>query len=160
MRIAARNEPGKCADAVSTVPSGKVTQVFFYRIVQAERNSEVRKRSISRSQALHALLLRRRGRCCCGYVYLHGLKVEVNGVPLTVFHLVQHGVEAEFIPSFQEFLQPEGGFLLFTETAFFTETFHFPVSVAKSCTDGFCVRCVKIVHQRALYGFLLRGCLF
>ncbi len=61
----------------------------------------------------------------------------MNRVPLTVFHLVQHGVEAEFIPSFQKFLQPEGGFLLFTETAFFTETFHFPVSVAKSCTDGF-----------------------
>ena len=34
MRIAARNEPGKCADAVSTVPAGKVTQVFFYRIVK------------------------------------------------------------------------------------------------------------------------------
>lgn len=84
----------------------------------------------------------------------------MNRVPLTVFHLVQHGVEAEFIPSFQEFLQPEGGFLLFTETAFLTETFHFPVSVAKSCTDGFCVRCVKIVHQRALYGFLFGDACF
>ncbi len=78
----------------------------------------------------------------------------MNRVPLTVFHLVQHGVETEFVPSFQKFLQPEGGFLLFTETAFLTETFHFPVSVAKSCTDGFCVRCVKIVHQRTPHGFL------
>lgn len=47
----------------------------------------------------------------------------MNRVPLTVFHLVQHGVEAEFIPSFQEFLQPEGGFLLFTETAFLPKPF-------------------------------------
>ena len=37
---------------------------------------------------------------------------------------------------------------------------HFPVSVAKSCTDGFCVRCVKIVHQRALYGFLFGDACF
>ena len=50
----------------------------------------------------------------------------MNRVPLTVFHLVQYGVEAEFIPSFQKFLQPEGGFLLFTETAFLTESLSFP----------------------------------
>lgn len=36
MRIVTRNEPGQCADAVSTVPSGKVTQVFFYGIVKRD----------------------------------------------------------------------------------------------------------------------------
>ena len=84
----------------------------------------------------------------------------MNGVPLTVFHLVQHGVEAEFIPSFQEFLQPEGGFLLFTETAFLTETFHFPVSVAKKLYGWFLCPLRENSASACAVRLPLRGCLF
>ena len=144
MRIATGNEPGQCADAVSTVPSGKVTQVFFYGIVKRDEIGSEKAVDIAVPH-LQSLFQGVKGDAVSG-TFFQGFEIEMNRVPLAVFHLVQYGVETEFVPSFQKLLQPEGGFLLFVEATFLAKAFHLPISVAESHADGFRVRFVEIVH--------------
>lgn len=46
------------------------------------------------------------------YALVQGPEVEVDGVALAVFHVIQHRVVAEFIAAFHELFQQEGRFLL------------------------------------------------
>jgi len=158
MRIATGNEPGKCADAVSTVPSGKVTQVFFYRIVKRDEIGSEKAVDIAVPH-LQSLFQGVKGDAVSG-TFFQGFEIEMNRVPLAVFHLVQYGVETEFVPSFQKLLQPEGGFLLFVEATFLAKAFHLPISVAESHADGFRVRFVEIVHQCTPHGFFFGDACF
>ena len=144
MRIVAGNESGQCADAVSTVPTGEIAQVFLYGII---KRYEVRSEKAVDIAVPHlqSLFQGTKGDAVA-CTFFQGFEIKMNRVPLTVFHLVQYGVETEFVPSFQKFLQPEGGFLLFVEATFLAKAFHLPISVAESHADGFRVRFVEIVH--------------
>ena len=51
------------------------------------------------------------------------LEIEMDGVALTVFQIIQNGVVAKLIPAAHKLFQPESALLLLRQTALFPEAF-------------------------------------
>ena len=134
IRIRTKNQSGQCTNTVFPVPTTDIIKIFFYRIVQ--RNIfRIQKTVYITIPGIDALF-QSTDRDTVAHTFVYRLKVEVNGITLTVFQIIQHGIITKFITTVHKFFHQKSRLLFPAYAAFLAKTLAFLIKIMNRRTYG------------------------